>query len=227
MADQTARRIPPAKGKLGVLCVGLGAVATTFIAGVENVRRGTAQPIGSLTQMGTIRLGKRTENRAPLIKDFVPARGPRRPRLRRLGPDPGRRLRRRAPAPACSTATSTSSRSPTSSRRIKPMPAVFDQNYVKRLDGTNVKTGQDEARSGRAAAAGHPRLQGRATAATAWSWSGARRPRSSSSPGPTHATLEAFEKAMDANDADHRAVDALRLRGASWKACRSPTARRT
>src|SRR5882724_7139087 len=72
VAEQTARRIAPAQGKLGVLCVGLGAVATTFIAGVENVRRGAARPIGSLTQMGTIRLGKRTESRAPLIKEFVP-----------------------------------------------------------------------------------------------------------------------------------------------------------
>ena len=71
MAEETPRRIAPADGKLGVLCVGLGAVATTFIAGVENVRRGTARPIGSLTQMGTIRLGKRTEGRAPLIRDFV------------------------------------------------------------------------------------------------------------------------------------------------------------
>ena len=72
MADQTARRIAPAQGKLGVLCVGLGAVATTFIAGVENIRRGAAKPFGSLTQMGTIRLGKRTDGRAPLIREFVP-----------------------------------------------------------------------------------------------------------------------------------------------------------
>src|SRR3984957_20963984 len=64
--------IRPATGQLGVLTVGLGAVATTFMAGVERVRRGGARPIGSLTQMATIRLGKRTENRAPLIKDFVP-----------------------------------------------------------------------------------------------------------------------------------------------------------
>src|SRR5262249_28646487 len=64
--------ISPAEGKLGVLLVGLGAVSTTFIAGVEAVKKGFAQPIGSLTQMGTIRLGKRTENRVPLIKDFVP-----------------------------------------------------------------------------------------------------------------------------------------------------------
>src|SRR6516165_12721278 len=62
----------PATGKLGVMVVGLGAVATTMIAGVEAVRRGLAKPIGSLTQMGTIRLGRRTENQSPLIKDFVP-----------------------------------------------------------------------------------------------------------------------------------------------------------
>ena len=66
------REIAPASGKLGVLLPGMGAVATTFIAGVEAVRRGLAKPIGSLTQMGTIRLGKRTDGRSPLIKDFVP-----------------------------------------------------------------------------------------------------------------------------------------------------------
>jgi myo-inositol-1-phosphate synthase len=66
------REIAPASGKLGVLLPGMGAVATTFIAGVEAVRKGLAKPIGSLTQMGTIRLGKRTEGRSPLIKDFVP-----------------------------------------------------------------------------------------------------------------------------------------------------------
>src|SRR5213593_5095296 len=70
-----AREIAPATGKLGVMLVGLGAVATTFIAGVENVRRGCALPIGSLTQMGTIRLGKRTEKRSPRIKGFVPLAG--------------------------------------------------------------------------------------------------------------------------------------------------------
>src|SRR5215468_4464333 len=65
-------KIAAAKGKLGVMIPGMGAVATTFYAGVEAVRRGIAQPIGSLTQMATIRLGKRTERRAPMIKDFVP-----------------------------------------------------------------------------------------------------------------------------------------------------------
>src|SRR5690242_16869081 len=65
-------KVAPATGKLGVMVVGMGAVATTMIAGVEAVRHGLAKPIGSLTQMGTIRLGKRTDNNTPLIKDFVP-----------------------------------------------------------------------------------------------------------------------------------------------------------
>ena len=71
-ATQAAASIKPATGKLGVMVPGMGAVATTLIAGVEAVRRGLAKPIGSTTQMGTIRLGKRTEGRSPLIKDFVP-----------------------------------------------------------------------------------------------------------------------------------------------------------
>ena len=72
MSVEKNAEIAPASGKLGVLLVGLGAVSTTFIAGVEAIKQGIAEPIGSLTQMGTIRLGKRTENRVPLIKEFVP-----------------------------------------------------------------------------------------------------------------------------------------------------------
>jgi myo-inositol-1-phosphate synthase len=64
--------VAPAEGKLGILLVGLGAVSTTFVAGVEAIKRDLAKPIGSLTQMGTIRLGKRTDGRSPKIKDFVP-----------------------------------------------------------------------------------------------------------------------------------------------------------
>src|SRR5256885_3465201 len=64
--------IAPARGKLGVLLVGLGAVSTTTIAGVLAIRKGLAKPIGSLTQMGTIRLGKRTDNRSPKISEIVP-----------------------------------------------------------------------------------------------------------------------------------------------------------
>ena len=86
----------PPRGKLGVLLVGLGAVATTFIAGVENTRRGSGRPIGSLTQMGTIRLGKRTDKRAPLIKDFVPLAELEDLVFGALGPVPRQRLPGRA-----------------------------------------------------------------------------------------------------------------------------------
>src|ERR671913_565160 len=72
MPVQKGADVAPAKGKLGVLLVGLGAVSTTFIAGVEAIKKGLAEPIGSLTQMGAIRLGKRTDNRVPKIKDFLP-----------------------------------------------------------------------------------------------------------------------------------------------------------
>ena len=65
-------KIAPANGKLGVVLPGMGAVSSTFIAGIEAIKKGFAKPIGSLTQMGTIRLGKRTENRVPSIKEFVP-----------------------------------------------------------------------------------------------------------------------------------------------------------
>jgi myo-inositol-1-phosphate synthase len=65
-------KIAPAKGKLGILIPGIGAVSTTFMAGVEAVKKGLGEPVGSLTQLGTVRLGKRTDNRVPKIKDFVP-----------------------------------------------------------------------------------------------------------------------------------------------------------
>ena len=64
--------IPSANGRLGVLLPGLGAVSTTLIAGIELIKKGLARPIGSLTQLGTIRLGKRTDQRSPLIRDFLP-----------------------------------------------------------------------------------------------------------------------------------------------------------
>src|SRR5436305_9995299 len=75
LVEAQAHVIEPAGGRLGVLTVGLGAVASTFVAGVELIRSGGAAPVGSLTQMGTIRLGKRTDHRSPLIRDFVPLAG--------------------------------------------------------------------------------------------------------------------------------------------------------
>lgn len=139
MSEERNVAIAPADGKLGILIPGMGAVTSTFIAGVEAVRRGLGAPIGSLTQLGTIRLGKRTDARTPKIKNFVPlaslddlvfggwdiyednayeaatrARVLEQPLLEQL-------------------------KEPLSA--IRPMKAVFDHEYVKRITGPNVKTG--------------------------------------------------------------------------------------
>jgi myo-inositol-1-phosphate synthase len=141
VADQFARQIEPAQGKLGVLCVGLGAVATTFIAGVENVRRGAAKPIGALTQMGTIRLGKRTEGRAPLIKDFAPIADLNDLVFGAWDPVPDDAYQS---AIVAGVLDKWEHVEPIKEflQGIKPMPAVFEQQYVKRLEGRNVKTGK-------------------------------------------------------------------------------------
>jgi myo-inositol-1-phosphate synthase len=129
--------IAPPKGKLGVLTPGMGAVSTTFMAGVELVRRGEAVPVGSLTQLGTIRLGKRTEGRIPKIKDLVP--------LAKLDdlvfggwdvfPDDAYQ----AAAKAGVLDAKDLGKVQKFLKSIKPMKAAFDQNYVKNLQGTNVK----------------------------------------------------------------------------------------
>ncbi len=130
-------KIPPAKGKIGVLTPGIGAVATTFFAGVEAVRRGLGRPFGSLTQLGTIRLGKRTENRVPKISEFVPLAS-----LDDLvfgGWDIFPDSAYQAAIKAGVLERSLVDQLRPFLNSIKPMKAVFDQNYVKRLDGPNVK----------------------------------------------------------------------------------------
>ena len=134
--------IAPAHGKLGVLLVGLGAVSTTTIAGVMAIRKGLALPIGSLTQMGTIRLGKRTEGRAPKINEFVP--------LADLddivfgGWDIFEEDCYAAARTAGVLEPSQLDKIRPELEAIKPMPAVFDRRYVKRLDGPNVKKGKNK-----------------------------------------------------------------------------------
>ncbi len=140
MSRKQAVEIREPDGKLGVLLVGLGAVSTTFIAGVEAIKKGLGQPVGSLTQMGTIRLGKRTEGRVPRIADFVPLAGlddlvfgcwdifeddaySSAETAGVLEKDLLRQLEGEL-------------------RAIRPMPAVFDQRYVKRLHGPHVKQGK-------------------------------------------------------------------------------------
>jgi len=134
--------IKPATGRLGILTPGMGAVATTFMAGVDAIRRGLAKPIGSLTQMGTIRLGKRTENRSPLIKDFIS--------LAKLddivfgGWDlfPDDAYQAASKAGVLNKEHLAQSKEFLST--IKPMTSVFEQAYVKRLTATHAKTGKSK-----------------------------------------------------------------------------------
>ena len=129
--------IAPAKGRLGILLVGLGAVSTTVIAGVLAIRKGLARPIGSLTQIGTIRLGKRTDNRSPRIADVLP--------LAALddvvfgGWDLFEDNCYEAARTAGVLDASLLDRIRPELETIAPWPAVFDRQYVKRLDGPNVK----------------------------------------------------------------------------------------
>src|SRR3954469_25019061 len=138
MATPPSPTVAPAEGRLGVLTVGLGAVASTLIAGVELVKRGLAEPIGSLALMDTIRLGKRTDDRSPMIKDFAPIAkledvvfGAWDPfpddayvAAQRAGVlDAGKHVEQIADA----------------LREVRPMAAAFDRTYVKNLDADNTK----------------------------------------------------------------------------------------
>lgn len=198
MAERTPRQIAPAEGRLGVLCVGLGAVASTFIAGVENARRGRGAPIGSLTQMATIRLGRRTEGRAPLIRDFVPLAALDDLVFGAWDPIPDDAYQ------ACLKAGVLDRHEHVEPiaeflRGIVPMPAVFDQQYVKRLHGTHVKQGRtkrelaDQLRQDLRAFREAKRVD---RMVMVWCAS----TEIFIAPGPAHQTLAAFEQAMEAND---------------------------
>lgn len=133
--------IEPPKGKLGVLIPGMGgAVSTTFIAGVEAIRKGVGRPIGSLTQMGTIRLGKRTENNFPLIKDFIELAG-----LDDLvfgGWDIFPDNCYEAAIKAGVLSKDHLDKIKKSLEKKVPMKAVFSQDYIKNLSGPHVKKGK-------------------------------------------------------------------------------------
>jgi myo-inositol-1-phosphate synthase len=189
--------VKPATGRLGVMTVGLGAVATTFMAGVERVRRGEALPIGSLTQMGTIRLGKRTENRAPLIKDFVPLAG-----LDDLVfgawdpiPDDAHTAAKKAGVLSHEDIEATAE----FLKSITPLPAAFEQKYVTRIDGTHVKKGKtkrdlaEQIRQDIRDFKARHRLE---RVVIVWCASTEIYIKA----GAAHATLEQFEKAMERND---------------------------
>ena len=134
--------IQPAKGKLGVMIPGMGAVATTFVAGVEAVRKGIASPIGSLTQMGTVRLGKRTEGPSPKIKEFIPLAGL--DDLVFTGWDIFEDDMHTAASRSGVLERDLLEKVKGRLSSIKPLKAVFDHNYVKRIDGPNVKKGKNK-----------------------------------------------------------------------------------
>jgi myo-inositol-1-phosphate synthase len=190
-------KIEKADGKLGVLLVGLGAVSTTTIAGVMAVRRGLSKPIGSLTQMGTIRLGKRTEGRSPAIKDFVP--------LASLddivfgGWDIFDDNCYEAATTAGVLERQLLEQIKPELEAIRPMPAVFDRQYVKRLDGPNVKKGKnkrDLAEQLRADIRKFKADNGLSRLVLIWCGSTEIYLTESAA----HANVDAFEKALEAND---------------------------
>jgi myo-inositol-1-phosphate synthase len=193
------REIRPAEGKLGVLLPGMGAVATTFIAGVEAIRRGLSRPIGSLTQMGTVRLGKRTEGRNPRIAELVP--------LASLDdvvfggwdvyPDSAYEAARKAGVLHREHLDALKPFLET----VKPWPAVFDAAYVKKLSGENVKKGKskrDLAQQVEDDIARFKKDNGLARLVMVWCGSTEVYRQA----GDVHSTIEKFEKGLDQGDPD-------------------------
>lgn len=183
-------------GKLGVMLVGLGAVSTTLIAGVEAMKLGLAKPLGSLTQMATIRLGKRTERRTPLIKDFVPLA-----ELHDLVfgawdifPDDAF-----VAASKASVLDQTLLKSlETPLRAIKPMKAAFDQRWVRRLSGTHVKVGRNKRELADQILAdieGFKRRTGASRLVMIWCGS----TEAHTTVKPEHENIVAFERALEDN----------------------------
>jgi len=189
--------IAPPRGKLGVLLVGLGAVATTTIAGVFAIRKGLAKPFGSLTQMGTIRLGKRTEGRAPKIKDFVPLAG-----LDDLvfgGWDIFEEDCYSAARTAGVLEAGQLDQVRSELEAVKPMPAVFDQRYVKRLDGPNVKTGKSKRDLAEQVVADIRAFkQAHGCDRLVMIWTGSTEVFMKQ--GPVHESLDAFERGLERSD---------------------------
>jgi myo-inositol-1-phosphate synthase len=188
----------PADGRLGVLVVGLGAVSSTLIAGVELVRRGLAQPIGSLALMDTIRLGKRTDDRAPLIKDFVPLASLDDVVFGAWDPFPddayvaaqragvlegGRHIEQISDA----------------LRDVRPMAAAFDRTYVKNIDAPNVQASVDKRSMLEAIRADINRFRDeKRVDRIVMIWCAST--EVFIEPGAAHLDLESFEAAIDAND---------------------------
>ncbi len=189
--------IRSAEGRLGVLLPGFGAVATTVVAGVEAVRQGLAQPFGSLTQCNTIRLGARTEGRSPLIKDFIGLAELDQLVFGAWDPIPDNAYESAVNAGVLESKHLDPIKEFLES--VKPMPAVFDTEYVKRLEGPNVKSGankMDLAEQLREDIRTFKADNDCSRLVMVWCGSTEIFLRS----GPTHATIEAFEQAMRDNE---------------------------
>jgi myo-inositol-1-phosphate synthase len=194
---QKGVKIEAPSGKLGVLIPGMGAVSTTFMAGVEAVKKGIAKPTGSLTQLGTIRLGKRTEKRTPLIKDFIPLAG-----IEDLvfgGWDIyNDNCFESAVKAGVLEKTLLDSVRP-EIEKVKPMKAVFSQDYVKRLSGPNVKTGKNKMDLAEQLMSDIDKFKAdHNLTRVVMVWCGSTEIYMKVE--ATHATLETFEQAMRDND---------------------------
>lgn len=195
---QRALEIKPAQGKLGILLVGLGAVATTFVAGVEAAKKSIRKPIGSLTQIGHIRLGKRTENRNPLVKDFVPLAD-----LKDIVfgawdifPDNGYEAACKAgviPRDLLDQIKDDLS-------QLSPMKGVYDHSYIRRLEGTHYKTGKNKWELAQAVMNDIEtfRKNNKCDRLT-MIWCGSTEAYSTLT--PAHANVKAFEEGLKSNDA--------------------------
>ncbi|HVI95070.1 MAG TPA: inositol-3-phosphate synthase, partial [Anaeromyxobacter sp.] len=191
------RPIAPETGRLAVLTPGLGAVSTTLIAGVEAVRRGLAKPIGSLTQMATIRLGKRTERRSPLIRELVPLARLDDVRFGAWDVFPDDAYESAVHAHVLEPALLEELRAPLAA--VRPMSAVFSPEYVKRLDGPNVKKGANKLELGEALREDIRRfLRENECARAVMVWCASTEVYLERS--GVHGDLSRFERAMAAND---------------------------
>jgi myo-inositol-1-phosphate synthase len=190
-------QVQPATGKLGILLPGLGAVSTTFIAGCLLARKGLGDPIGSLTQLATIRLGKRTDNRTPRIKDFVPLAGLDQLTFGAWDLFEDNAYESAAHAEVLSKEHLALVKDEMSA--IRPMTAVFYPEYVKRLNGTNVKRGRTKAEMVEAIREDIRRFKrDNDVARTVAVWCGST--EIYIPPGEVHQSLAAFEKGLLEND---------------------------
>ena len=197
MALKKSVDVKPATGKLGILMPGMGAVATTFVAGVMAIRKGIAKPIGSTTQMGRIRLGKRTDNNSPLVKDYVSLTNL--PDIVFGGWDIFSDNAYEAAVRAGVLDTRLLDQIKEELSAVKPMSAVFEQKWVKRLDGPNVKKGtskRDLVNQLMADIANFKKTNNCERLVAVWCGS----TEVYRKPGDVHSTLAKFEAGLDASD---------------------------